>query len=84
MSKSMRVHMLNLEHLSSSEEDVRFDKLTKIAGKYKKEEEFGKFKSQFLENQSESSEDENEDEQNNNDEEEQSSDDSGSNFNQQH
>lgn len=42
--------MLNDQHKSSSDEDVRFDKLTKIAGKYKKEEVFTKFKSAFLGN----------------------------------
>eukprot|EP00349_Pseudokeronopsis_sp_Brazil_P005449 CAMPEP_0202966986 /NCGR_PEP_ID=MMETSP1396-20130829/11693_1 /ASSEMBLY_ACC=CAM_ASM_000872 /TAXON_ID= /ORGANISM="Pseudokeronopsis sp., Strain Brazil" /LENGTH=74 /DNA_ID=CAMNT_0049691523 /DNA_START=1 /DNA_END=222 /DNA_ORIENTATION=- len=33
---------------NSSEEDERFHKLNKLAGKYKKEEVFGKFKSPML------------------------------------
>jgi hypothetical protein len=41
---------LDENHLSSSDEDKRFEKLNKIAGKYKKEEVFTKFRSPLLGN----------------------------------
>ena len=39
---------MDRDHLSSSDEDIRFTRLNKLAGKYKKEEVFGKFKSPML------------------------------------
>ena len=37
MSRTMRVKELDNKHMSSSDEDKKFEKLNKIAGKYKKE-----------------------------------------------
>lgn len=50
--------MVEKDHLSSSDDDKKFEKLNKLAGKYKKEEVFTKFKSPFLGNVNASSEDE--------------------------
>ena len=37
MTRTFRIKKIDNEHLSSSDEDKRFQKLSKIAGKYKKE-----------------------------------------------
>jgi hypothetical protein len=46
--------------MTSSDDEKKFEKLNKIAGKYKKEEVYGKFKSPLLGNMSASSEEEEE------------------------
>ena len=84
MSRTQRVLQLDQQHLSSDDEDKRFEKLSKIAGKYKKEEVFTKFKSPMLGNQSESSGSEREhdgEDGTNNEIEEEESDESGSSDN---
>lgn len=49
MNRTGMIKKLDDEHEdNSSEEDERFHKLNKLAGKYKKEEVFGKFKSPML------------------------------------
>lgn len=60
MTKTQRIKFLDKEHMSSSEDEKKFEKLNKIAGKYKKEEVYGKFKSPMLGNMSASSESEEE------------------------
>jgi len=48
MGRTGMIQKLDQEHGDSSDEDERFQKLNKLAGKYKKEEVFGKFKSPML------------------------------------
>jgi len=50
MNKTWRIKKIDSIHMASSEDDVRFQKLNKIAGKYRKDEKFGRFKSPFLAN----------------------------------
>ena len=37
MTRTMRIQMIDMQNKDSSDEDARFAKLNKIAGKYKKE-----------------------------------------------
>jgi len=48
MNKTWKIKQIDSIHMASSEDDSRFAKLNKIAGKYRKDEKFGKFKSPFL------------------------------------
>ncbi len=49
-SHTFAVQKLDEDKLSSSEDEKRFEKLNKIAGKYKVDEVFPKFKSPMLDN----------------------------------
>ncbi len=58
MGRTGMIQKLDHDHANSSGEDERFNKLNKMAGKYKKEEVFGKFKSKMLVGSEEGSADE--------------------------
>jgi hypothetical protein len=48
MTRTMRLHKIDRDNIMNSEEDSRFGRLNKLAGKSRKEDVFGRFKSPMI------------------------------------